>query len=25
MTGSKSGIHWPDLDEDISLKNILLA
>jgi len=25
LTGSKEGIHWPDLDEDISLKNIILG
>ncbi|MGF1520623.1 MAG: DUF2442 domain-containing protein [Nodosilinea sp.] len=25
LTGSQSGIHWPELDEDISLKNILLG
>lgn len=25
LTGSHTGIHWPELDEDISLKNILLG
>ena len=25
LTGGQAGIHWPDLDEDISLKNILLG
>ncbi|MBD1875583.1 DUF2442 domain-containing protein [Nodosilinea sp. FACHB-131] len=25
LTGSQAGIHWPELDEDISLKNILLG
>ncbi|NEP17018.1 MAG: DUF2442 domain-containing protein [Leptolyngbya sp. SIO4C1] len=25
LTGSKEGIHWPDLDEDISVKNIILG
>ena len=25
LTGSKEGIHWPDLDEDISIKNIILG
>ncbi|MGB3312436.1 MAG: DUF2442 domain-containing protein [Nodosilinea sp.] len=25
LTGGKAGIHWPELDEDISLKNILLG
>ncbi|MEO0458337.1 MAG: DUF2442 domain-containing protein [Cyanobacteria bacterium P01_A01_bin.114] len=25
LTGSQEGIHWPDLDEDISLKNIILG
>ncbi len=25
LTGGQSGIHWPELDEDISLKNILLG
>ena len=25
VTGSREGIHWPDLDEDISVKNILLG
>jgi hypothetical protein len=24
LTGSQAGIHWPELDEDISLKNISL-
>ncbi|MGK7900927.1 MAG: DUF2442 domain-containing protein [Hormoscilla sp.] len=24
LIGSKEGIHWPDLDEDISIKNIIL-
>lgn len=25
LTGSKEGIHWPDLDEDISLKNLIFG
>lgn len=25
LTASQEGIHWSDLDEDISLKNILLG
>jgi hypothetical protein len=25
LTASQEGIHWPDLDEDISLKNMLLG
>jgi Protein of unknown function (DUF2442) len=25
LTGGQAGIHWPELDEDISLKNILLG
>ena len=25
LTGGKEGIHWPDLDEDISIKNIILG
>ncbi|MEM9273364.1 MAG: DUF2442 domain-containing protein [Cyanobacteria bacterium P01_F01_bin.143] len=25
LTGSKQGIHWPDLDEDISVKNIIFG
>jgi hypothetical protein len=25
LTGGQSGIHWTELDEDISLKNILLG
>lgn len=25
ITGSKEGIHWPDLDEDISLKNLIFG
>ncbi|PSR17321.1 DUF2442 domain-containing protein [filamentous cyanobacterium CCP3] len=25
LTGGQAGIHWPALDEDISLKNILLG
>ncbi|PZD75469.1 hypothetical protein C1752_00158 [Acaryochloris thomasi RCC1774] len=25
LTGSREGIHWPDLDEDVSVKNILLG
>lgn len=25
FTARQEGIHWPDLDEDISLKNILLG
>lgn len=25
LTGGKKGIHWPDLDEDISIKNIILG
>ena len=25
FTGGKEGIHWPDLDEDISIKNIILG
>jgi hypothetical protein len=23
--GNKEGIHWPDLDEDISIENLLLG
>ncbi|MEO1399761.1 MAG: DUF2442 domain-containing protein [Cyanobacteria bacterium J06635_1] len=25
LTGGQEGIHWPDLDEDVSLKNIILG
>ena len=25
LTGGKQGIHWSDLDEDISIKNIILG
>ncbi len=25
LAGSKQGIHWSDLDEDISIKNIILG
>jgi hypothetical protein len=25
LTGGKQGIHWPDLDEDISVKNVILG
>ncbi len=25
LTGSKQGIHWSELDEDISIKNIILG
>ena len=25
LTGSKEGIHWPDLDEDISIRNIIFG
>lgn len=25
LTGGKEGIHWPDLDEDISIKNMILG
>jgi Protein of unknown function (DUF2442) len=25
MIGDKEGIHWPDLDEDISIENIVLG
>lgn len=25
LTGSQEGIHWADLDEDISLKNLILG
>ena len=25
LTGGKTGIHWPDLDEDISIRNIILG
>jgi hypothetical protein len=25
MIGQGEGIHWPDLDEDISVENILLG
>jgi hypothetical protein len=25
LTAGQSGIHWPELDEDVSLKNILLG
>ena len=25
LTGGKEGIHWPDLDEDISVKNVILG
>ena len=25
LTGGKTGIHWPNLDEDISIRNIILG
>lgn len=25
LIGEKEGIHWPDLDEDISVENLLLG
>ncbi len=25
LIGNKEGIHWPDLDEDISIENLLLG
>ena len=25
MIGNGEGIHWPDLDEDISVENLLLG
>ncbi|MDQ3687508.1 MAG: DUF2442 domain-containing protein [Acidobacteriota bacterium] len=25
LIGDKEGIHWPDLDEDISVENLLLG
>jgi len=25
LIGNKEGIHWPDLDEDISVENLLLG
>lgn len=25
LTGKAEGIHWPDLDEDISIQNLLLG
>jgi hypothetical protein len=25
LTGQGEGIHWPDLDEDISVENLLMA
>ncbi|NEQ96159.1 MAG: DUF2442 domain-containing protein [Cyanothece sp. SIO2G6] len=25
LTGGKNGVHWPDLDEDISIRNLILG